>query len=1100
MPKIIFNQFKQTSRDELIKSCLHYQDRYNNRFAYLVPTTQMKEQIEYKFYHLLKEASNLSVTSFISPPVFLFSGFVNELLKELGVYQRELLSYQRKMILKKVCNKLLQEGKIIFFANMLSSDGFYSNLLKWLKETKNAELDPERWLNLNVNLQKERELGYIFEKYEDFLDSYSLTDQERNYCILIDQIQKAKNRSFTNNSNITFLDDLELIVVDGFYQLNSLQLSLIKNLIVIGKDVHFHINYNPANNKNFPAINKLINRLKKLEMETTWRWEIVVAEQEEIKSDSTVLQHLTQNIFNLSAKKIDCDDSLEIFYAPDRSSEVEGIASKIRQLISSEEELSFTDIAVVVPKISNYRSFITEHFSDFQIPFHLTYELKLTRTPIWRLILKIYNTFRSNWSRESVLELLKSTYLQIAEIDLCDKFETFIYQAGIFHGQDEWYQRIEQLKERIANKTQNSSNQIQIKSDYEQIVILQKLIQEIFQDLNSLKRIQSFTEHCQALLSFLEKYQHKQKIFACQDRVKINRDYCSLLYLKKCMVELTRFMSQIDSDNKRISANDYTILLAEALKEVKIPEQKSNQAAVQIIEPKHSRGQSFKYIFISGLIDGDFPEYKQDNWLFTDFERKKILDQGIFLPQLTDQLEDERKFFLELVSATEKKIFLSSPKLNKDVSNKGSSFIQEVVHLFSDGTIFESVFNQASPVLRKDKIDEAFLTQLFALDTKDANTILDDNLLDLSDIDLQRINKLYQRARNIKLRHSRFFTSYDGMISDGKILNNLNERFNAKRSHSISQINEYAQCPFKFFCKRILNLAEVKEPILRLEALDFGNLFHQILFQFYREFPGWEEEKLESALVRLQNTANSIFENSTVGFHLTPDLWEIYQNEIYETLEQLIIFEYDEAKKQGYHLKPSYFEVSFGLKEEYQEAGTLNYSEPLIIRAVNANEEPVNIKFAGKIDRIDLTQDGKYMIIYDYKLGGRSGFSEIENGLDLQLPIYVKAAQMIFGPEIKILGAGYFSLLKCDRKSGMWQNGKDDLIPVSKRSKSYLDSECWSKMLTLTDEYILAYLQQIRTGVFRVLPRRPCPEYCEFKAICRFQATRISLKKVDQID
>ena len=374
MPKIIFNQFKRNSRDELIQYCLHYQGKgkYQSKFAYIVPTIQMKELIESKFYKIYREASERSSAVFISPPIFLFTGFVNELLKDLGFYQKELGFYQKRIILKRIVQELLREGKIVFFFIFLSSEGFYSSLLEWLKEIKSAELTQESWSKLYAKSQKERELGYIYEKYERFLNLYSLVDLEKNYLVLTNQILKSKNSNSANNLRNTFLNDVELLIFDGFYQLSNLQLSLIQSLINIGKDVQIHLYYDPARSKAFPATTKLVKRIKNIEKEMKWQWEIEISKPVNIKTDSVALQYIAKNLFNHSATTIDCDDSIEIFNAPDRFLEVKTIASKIRQLLSSTVDLSFAEIAVVVPKIYEYRSIIAEVFSEFQIPFHFT--------------------------------------------------------------------------------------------------------------------------------------------------------------------------------------------------------------------------------------------------------------------------------------------------------------------------------------------------------------------------------------------------------------------------------------------------------------------------------------------------------------------------------------------------------------------------------------------------------------------------------------------------------------------------------------------------------------------------------------------------------
>ncbi|MEM4266787.1 MAG: PD-(D/E)XK nuclease family protein, partial [Candidatus Nanoarchaeia archaeon] len=57
------------------------------------------------------------------------------------------------------------------------------------------------------------------------------------------------------------------------------------------------------------------------------------------------------------------------------------------------------------------------------------------------------------------------------------------------------------------------------------------------------------------------------------------------------------------------------------------------------------------------------------------------------------------------------------------------------------------------------------------------------------------------------------------------------------------------------------------------------------------------------------------------------------------------------------------------------------------------------ILIRGKIDRIDVTPDGKFALVIDYKTGKRFKASSLENGTCLQLPLYLLAAKNLLGLE-----------------------------------------------------------------------------------------------------
>ena len=81
---------------------------------------------------------------------------------------------------------------------------------------------------------------------------------------------------------------------------------------------------------------------------------------------------------------------------------------------------------------------------------------------------------------------------------------------------------------------------------------------------------------------------------------------------------------------------------------------------------------------------------------------------------------------------------------------------------------------------------------------------------------------------------------------------------------------------------------------------------------------------------------------------------------------------------------PKYFEANFGV-EDIEQDSSISVTEPLLLD---------DIQLRGKIDRIDINKIDNNFEVIDYKTGSKKvSKSEIEEGLSLQLPIYVWAAK-----------------------------------------------------------------------------------------------------------
>ena len=154
-----------------------------------------------------------------------------------------------------------------------------------------------------------------------------------------------------------------------------------------------------------------------------------------------------------------------------------------------------------------------------------------------------------------------------------------------------------------------------------------------------------------------------------------------------------------------------------------------------------------------------------------------------------------------------------------------------------------------------------------------------------------------------------------------------------------------------------------------------------------------------------------------------------------------------------------------------------NGSAPLVLE-VNGGKIYLN----GRIDRID--SDGNGIFVTDYKRSQTPSGSELTEGLDLQIPVYLMALAAL-EPQSKVLGGGYYSLKEAKRKGGfaMQTLGK---TPFTTNNKPFSDAEDqWLAFADFCRTTVRGYINTLRQGNFPPAPRKNCPEYCPGKDICR---------------
>lgn len=219
---------------------------------------------------------------------------------------------------------------------------------------------------------------------------------------------------------------------------------------------------------------------------------------------------------------------------------------------------------------------------------------------------------------------------------------------------------------------------------------------------------------------------------------------------------------------------------------------------------------------------------------------------------------------------------------------------------------------------------------------------------------------------------------------------------NKKMRADITRFESFNACPFKYFSRYGLKLEERVE--YKIQSPDIGNILHAVMSRFGRDLK--RENKLWSSINadELNNRVEKIINELTPRLHnkilLSTKTLEHRRERIkkvaVESLTRLIELD----KVSEFH--PNIFEQSFYEDKHFGD---------------------VEINLNGRIDRIDLSGDGKYFLIIDYKTGKASiSLQKIFSGLSLQLIIYLNAAENLF--ENREAGAMLYCLLKVSSKSG----------------------------------------------------------------------------------
>jgi len=235
---------------------------------------------------------------------------------------------------------------------------------------------------------------------------------------------------------------------------------------------------------------------------------------------------------------------------------------------------------------------------------------------------------------------------------------------------------------------------------------------------------------------------------------------------------------------------------------------------------------------------------------------------------------------------------------------------------------------------------------------------------------------------------------------------------------SVSRLEEFAQCPFKFFVRSGLRANERK--IFELDARERGNFQHDVLKVFHEQLQAegrrWRDIEPAEARERIGKIAEAQMEHFRGGLLRDSAETVFAARSLAASLQDFVEVIVGWMHSQ-YEFDPAAAELGFGGKEDRAPAWEIDLGGGH------------TLALQGRIDRVDLWREknsnAALAVVTDYKSGGKKlDALLVENGVQLQLLAYLgalrhwKNPRKFFSAE-KIIPAGAFYVnLRGEFRSG----------------------------------------------------------------------------------
>jgi ATP-dependent helicase/DNAse subunit B len=304
---------------------------------------------------------------------------------------------------------------------------------------------------LRSQLDFDREVALIYSAYIEALDRFGLTDEDADQ---LRALQILRGEMDDRGVSLPWLERVELLVLDGFFDFTPVQGEMLRRLIPAVPNVIVNLNFDQRNEEIFQPFQSTIDQLKSIDA-----FEIKV--DNEIATVSTELTPLRQRLFNSVTSSIggDAGDAMQLqaempavrpqdagapragapregapitlLNCGDRETEIRSIAKEIKSLILK-TGYQLPDIALVVRERAAYAETILRVCAEESIPCNLERRVEAVAVPAVRTCAKLFQLLKeparehvTNPKASDLAHLVKTGYFRVSPEDLRGLTEAF---------------------------------------------------------------------------------------------------------------------------------------------------------------------------------------------------------------------------------------------------------------------------------------------------------------------------------------------------------------------------------------------------------------------------------------------------------------------------------------------------------------------------------------------------------------------------------------------------------------------------------------------------------------------------------------------------
>ena len=774
----------------------------------------------------------------------------------------------------------------------------------------------------------------------------------------------------------------------------------------------------------------------------------------------------------------------------------------------------FRDCAVLMRNLDSYHQPLARTFRRYGIPFFLDRRESVAHHPLTELTRSAVRMVAFDWLHDDWFAALKAGFSGVAETEL-DRLENAALEFG-WRGK-KWREplsatdaSLERLRKTVLPPFANFAAQLARHENQPTGEQLAEALRSLWSELEVEETLEKWNlPESESLSQAIRRPSLHATVW---EQMNAWLDNVALAFSREAL-PLRDWLSVLEAGLAGLTVGVIPPVLDEVL--------------VGAID--RARNPNLKFALLLGVNETIFPAVPYPPPFLTDTDREALEKAGVTLGlNLRDRLERERYYgYIACTRASEK---LAVTFARHDADGKPlnpSSFVSNLQRLFPGLEIEE--FSSETDLSKAVHPIEIAAPLVASLNAEAGRAV--PSPPGRRDEDIAPYQRTWSEL--LELPSLKPFAESLRRLREPDPAENLppalaEKLFGRVLRTSVSRLEEFAQCPFRFFVRSGLRAGERK--IFELDARERGSFQHDVLKVFHERLAAegrrWRDLTPVEAQERIGAIAVELTENFRSGLLHATAQTRFEARAMSESLQDFIGVVVTWLREQN-EFDPAAAELDFGGDEARAPAWLLDAGDGR------------RLELRGRIDRVDLWRepgnDAALALVLDYKSGGKKlDAILVQHGVQLQLLAYLNVLRHWADPRsvlgvARLVPAGVFyvnlrgqyesgdtrvevlenagdarkrayrhtgrfdaSILpKLDRLGASdqfsYQRNKDGSL--RKGSVEALSHAEFEQLLDRVEAQLRGMGRAIFSGAAAVDPYRkgsemPC-DYCDYRAVCR---------------